>query len=699
MDLQGNAVAVWFERGEGVVKAATRPAGGSWSTPQNLSVPNGNIIQVEVALDAQGNATAVWNRLNISSSEYRVQARSRPAGGDWSLPQDVSTAGSNAIRFFQLAVGAEGTAVAAWETPGGVIQGAVRPAGGPWSTPEDLTGEKDNVDPQVAVGRNGHAVVLWVDRTDFDDRVVQARTRPPGGPWSPTLNVTPPGEGITGPYDRGFFIPLDGSMVAIDSDGNAVAIWERTDGVDDGRNKPVYSATLAEGNDRWSTPVSLAGTANAYGLPKVAVDAQDNTVAVWANRIVQTATRPRGGSWSTPENLTIDGQAPREPQLAVNPQGDAVAAWSRQDGFISVVQAAARPAGASTTWSASRDVSAAGLTHNANIPDVGIDAAGNAVALWIREFLIGGGNEIRVIQAAGFDAAGPQLLSLRVPADGTTGSPVAFSVAPLDVWSAVASTRWDFGDGSGADGSSVSHGYSAPGSYVVTVTSTDSLNNVSSEKRTVVIAAAPVAAPPPATPSTPPAGETAASPAPASEPAPAGAGSTGAIATTAVTTPGSAVPGPAPTAGFGGAPNARERSALSRCLAGARRLKTARARRKARAACARPGRVGGLKARARSSRTVRLSFLAPGAVSRFAPAARRYVVKQSFKPIRSERSFRAAPTLCRRSCSFAPARVGQRLELTVTDLKPRTTYYYAIKAVGAAQRTGPRSTTAKATTR
>jgi len=96
---------------------------------------------------------------------------------------------------------------------------------------------------------------------------------------------------------------------------------------------------------------------------------------------------------------------------------------------------------------------------------------------------------------------------------------------------------------------------------------------------------------------------------------------------------------------------------------------------------------------------VKLSFLAPGAVSRFAPAVRRYVVKQSFRPIRSERSFRAATTLCRRSCSFAPARVGQRLELTVTDLRPRTTYYYAIKAVGAAQRTGPRSIVVKVTTR
>jgi hypothetical protein len=57
------------------------------------------------------------------------------------------------------------------------------------------------------------------------------------------------------------------------------------------------------------------------------------------------------------------------------------------------------------------------------------------------------------------------------------------------------------------------------------------------------------------------------------------------------------------------------------------------------------------------------------------------------------------PRCAWRSCSFAPARVGQRLELTVTDLRSRTTYYYAIKAVGAAQRTGPRSIVVKVTTR
>ncbi len=52
-----------------------------------------------------------------------------------------------------------------------------------------------------------------------------------------------------------------------------------------------------------------------------------------------------------------------------------------------------------------------------------------------------------------------------------------------------------------------------------------------------------------------------------------------------------------------------------------------------------------------------------------------------------------------RSCSFAPARVGQRLELTVTDLRPGTIYYYAIEAVGAAQHAGPRSIVVKVTTR
>lgn len=62
---------------------------------------------------------------------------------------------------------------------------------------------------------------------------------------------------------------------------------------------------------------------------------------------------------------------------------------------------------------------------------------------------------------------------------------------------------------------------------------------------------------------------------------------------------------------------------------------------------------------------------------------RRFIVKQSLRPISGGRDFSRAFTLCGRFCRVGSVRrIGQRLKLTVTGLRRRTTYYYAVKAIG-----------------
>jgi hypothetical protein len=75
------------------------------------------------------------------------------------------------------------------------------------------------------------------------------------------------------------------------------------------------------------------------------------------------------------------------------------------------------------------------------------------------------------------------------------------------------------------------------------------------------------------------------------------------------------------------------------------------------------------------------------------------VVKQSLEPIDDAGDFKAAQTLCGGACGFDPPGVGERLDLTVTDLRPSTTYYYAVAARNDAGRQGPRSETARVRTR
>lgn len=115
-----------------------------------------------------------------------------------------------------------------------------------------------------------------------------------------------------------------------------------------------------------------------------------------------------------------------------------------------------------------------------------------------------------------------------------------------------------------------------------------------------------------------------------------------------------------------------------------------------------PMRVADLAARAESTSEITLSFTAPSADGPFAPPARDYVVKQSAAPIIDQASFDAATSLCEAGvCRFeerAVAAPGQSLSLSVADLKPASTYHYALRALNEVGLAGPISNPARATT-
>lgn len=89
---------------------------------------------------------------------------------------------------------------------------------------------------------------------------------------------------------------------------------------------------------------------------------------------------------------------------------------------------------------------------------------------------------------------------------------------------------------------------------------------------------------------------------------------------------------------------------------------------------------------------VTLAFDTLGTDASRPPPARSYLVKQSLRPMRSARDFARADPVPGRCCLTAP-RIGGRVSLTVTGLRPRTTYtYYALAAQdNVLGRSGPRA--------
>ncbi len=67
---------------------ASRADAGAWGTPFDLSATSQRAERVRVGADAAGDQFAVWQ--HAENSEYVVQAATRPAGGSWSAPVDLS---------------------------------------------------------------------------------------------------------------------------------------------------------------------------------------------------------------------------------------------------------------------------------------------------------------------------------------------------------------------------------------------------------------------------------------------------------------------------------------------------------------------------------------------------------------------------------------------------------------------------------
>src|SRR5262245_57048628 len=181
-DGSGNVLAVWREvdGDTSAVDAAFRPAGGAWSPARRISEPAAATESPKLAMDALGNAVAVWQR--STGHDSVVQAAVRPAGCDWSSAQNLSAPGEVAFNA-DVAIRA-GRATAVWMALGDRhtgIETSSRAIDGAWSPAQTISGPIGNASaPVVAVDDSGRAVAAW-RWSDGAFLVVQGASRSEAG--------------------------------------------------------------------------------------------------------------------------------------------------------------------------------------------------------------------------------------------------------------------------------------------------------------------------------------------------------------------------------------------------------------------------------------------------------------------------------------------------------------------------------------
>jgi len=305
------------------------------------------------------------------------------AAPTWLAPTKLSAEGSTADEV-QVAADAQGDDLAVWrrfDTKAGqyVIEASSRPAGtGPWLAAVPITDGKEEVfAPQVAMDAHGDAVVAWVGNDG--NYTIQAAQR----------------AGLSGAFSKAVQLKNLGPMKVVDqrpdlamnSRGDTVAAWLQYNGA----TAIVESASKPAGGS-WGADETISSEAEEMSAPEVGIDATGGATALWEQVVeaklrATVSARSGSGKWAAPAAISpLTEAAANLPQLAVNAAGDAVAVWEHFYGSEGQenVEVASR-IGPTGSWSKASVLTKLEAPKGEPGPHaVAIDAHGDAVAVWSR---------------------------------------------------------------------------------------------------------------------------------------------------------------------------------------------------------------------------------------------------------------------------------------------------------------------------
>jgi PKD repeat protein len=463
----GSAAVTWLGPGQ-VVQVATRLPLGGFSSPLELSQAGENRAP-QVAEDAAGDATVVWYTFGLN---FLVEAATVTDGMP-SAPVTLSAVGKKAL-LPTVAMNDRGDTIVAWtrgEGSNGVVQASFRPAGGSFGAPVNLSpGGESATAPRVAIDAAGDATVVW-DRYNGALELVEEATRPAAtGSFSKAAVLSNEAEPAIQPF------------VAMNAEGDTAVAWTSFNGA-----AQLVQVAVRPAGGTFDKAVSVSAEGANAAFPQVALDGRGDPSVVWTldsggDLIVQYAAGTPSGAFPEVQSLAFESWAP---SIAEDPAGDTLVSYGNALNYSAF--AVVRPAAG--RFGEPQEVSPTGqvVSPNGESDEQGLNAAMDSDGDGVVGFAIEGGEELPEVSL--LDAGGPTLENVSIPATATAGAPVSFSVTPVDQVDPTPGVSWSFGDASTASGDAVTHTFTDPGTYSVSVTATVAPGD--SATRTASIAVAP----------------------------------------------------------------------------------------------------------------------------------------------------------------------------------------------------------------
>jgi len=353
----------------------------SWSAAAAVEAATVAVSEPKIAVDPHGVIMAVW--VQADSVTSHVYANRNVPGSGWGTAALLETSDLPADNP-QIAADSNGNFIAvwihAWKVSNGVRCGVHANryvAGTGWGNASvvfvDVT--KDYItadaDLRIATDPQGDAMVTWsVYDWSWNHTSVRAAHYAAGTGWDAAANLST--EAVRMAY---------GGNVAMDGDGNAIAVWSQDSGTS---ISPGVMAVRYAAGTGWGTTVRIESAATAAirsgsGV-QIAFDGQGNALAVWTQYSAPGIFSNRyvaGTGWGAPVATADTGATTYDEgvSLAIDKNGNAMAVWNQYGGMLHANRYVASGAG----WGITGVIEANGTDYSGQ---VAFDQNGNAVAVW-----------------------------------------------------------------------------------------------------------------------------------------------------------------------------------------------------------------------------------------------------------------------------------------------------------------------------
>ena len=376
-DANGNGMAIWTQHDGTYLRIRSRRylPGSGWSTV--MPVDNGGAAMAQnpkIAADGLGNMMAVWLQTNAGVTSIWTNLYSASSGwGTAALMETVNLVGGNNP---EIAMDPAGNATVVWYAFDGVWTNLLTKrytASGVWGQATLI--ENDNTGGvagnRVAMDANGNAMVVWAQYDGTHQNILANRYRVGYGWGGATLIEASD-------------LTASNPSIAVDGAGNIMVVWHQQADAASTINYSIYTnrfangswgaATLVKNSIPYGTQSAIAMNASGNAMLVWLEDDGSDTTSIWARAYTAAGV---GGATARIDDLSTYTTGGR-PQVGMDASGNALAVWGQGRHIWSARYVAG------TGWGIPTDIDSAAATFAANQPRIAVDTNGNALVVWER---------------------------------------------------------------------------------------------------------------------------------------------------------------------------------------------------------------------------------------------------------------------------------------------------------------------------